>query len=81
MVSDEEPENEEGEGLFTQEGEVRLGKMIGETEQRLMNTRAFLENLRDPEARDYVEGLKTTLEHEVRRLERERAEREGDEEE
>ena len=70
--------NKTGGSLFTPDGAVRVEKLINDTERRLENTRKFLDDLREapPEARRYVDGLKTTLEHEVRRLEREREEKE-----
>ena len=62
--------------LFTPKSNPQTDRLIEETEQLLINTRRFLEHLQAGEeaTRKYVEGLKTTLENDLRRLERDRRE-------
>ncbi len=63
-------------GLFAPEGSPKKDRLIEETEQLLVNTRKFLEHLQagEEDTRRYVEGLKETLENDLRRLERDKRE-------
>lgn len=62
--------------VFAPGGSPKADRLIEETEQLLTNTRRFLEHLQAGEdaTRKYVEGLKETLENDLRRLERDKRE-------
>ena len=64
-------------GVFAPDGSPQIDRMIEDTEQAIANTRSFLDKLHDSEAatRQYVENLTSTLENDLRRLERDRRER------
>ena len=65
-------------GVFTPDGSLGIDSLIEETERAIINTRSFLDKLHDSEekTRHYVETLKSSLENDLRRLERDRRERE-----
>lgn len=70
-------------GLFAPDGSPRADRLIEETEHAIRNTRAFLEKIQKGEeaTRRYVENITAHLESDLRRLERERREREEKSEE
>ena len=65
-------------GVFTPERSPQIEHLIEETELAITNTRSFLDKLYDGEekTRHYIENLKSSLENDLRRLERDRRERE-----
>lgn len=65
-------------GVFTPERSPQIEQLIEETELAITNTRSFLDKLYDGEekTRHYIENLKSSLENDLRRLERDRRERE-----
>ena len=73
MTSSNEKDRDRSK-VFEHGGSPKTDRLIEETERLLINTRIFLEHLEQSEeaTRRYVEGLKTTLENDLRRLERDR---------
>ena len=65
-------------GVFTPDGSPKFERLIEETERAIANTRSFLDKLHESEekTRLYVETLTSSLENDLRRLERDRRERE-----
>ena len=66
------------EGTSARDQRLETERMIEETRRMLENTCAFLKCIREGEdaANQYVQQLKGTLENDLRRLERDRMERE-----
>lgn len=80
-MSNENQNDQDKMGVFTPNGSPQIERLIEETERAITNTRSFLEKLHDSEdkTRQYVETLTASLENDLRRLERDRREREGQE--
>ena len=76
------PENQQNKDRMRQFAPRRSGSidnLIDETEQQIANTKLFLERLQqgEEETRRYIEELKSSLENDLRRLERTRRKRDG----
>ena len=65
-------------GVFSPDGSPKIDRLIEETERAITNTRSFLEKLHENEekTREYVQTLTNSLENDLRRLARDRRERE-----
>lgn len=65
-------------GIFAPQRSPQIEHLIEETELAINHTRSFLDKLHNSEekTRRYVETLKASLENDLRRLERDRRDRE-----
>ncbi len=77
-MSTENNSDKERMGVFTPDGSPKIERLIEETERAISNTRSFLDKLHESEekTRQYVQTLTNSLENDLRRLERDRRERE-----
>ena len=80
-MSTENHSDKERMGVFTPDGSPKIERLIEETERAITNTRSFLDKLHESEekTREYVQTLTASLENDLRRLERDRREREQQE--
>lgn len=69
-------------GLFREDAGVETDRLIEETQRLLENTQRFLDHIHESDGttRQYVKELKATLESDLRRQRRDKAEREPREE-